>query len=197
MQSPAVLMCNCSKVAFMKLTRGRIVLIGMVVGLFAAYTLFGFFGVPRLVRSQATEFVTVNYGRKLEIGEIRFNPFTLVLRIRNLTFPDAEGHPLVGFNALLVNLNASSLFRLAPSFAAIDLEQPFTGVIIRKDGTLNLADFARPFATNSAQASPHESMRVAIDRLRVTAGRIDFEDRARPSVFRTRLAPITFELRDF
>lgn len=31
----------------------------------------------------------------------------------------------------------------------------------------------------------------------MTAGKIDFEDRARASVFRTRLAPITFVLRDF
>jgi hypothetical protein len=181
----------------MKLTRARLILIVMLATLLAAYTLFGFFGVPRLVRSQATDFVAVNYGRKLDLGEIRFNPFTLVLRIRDLSFPDAEGHALVGFRALLVDLNASSLFRLAPSFAAIELEQPFTGVIVRKDGSVNLADFARPFAAEPAQATSREPLRVSIDRLRVLAGRIDFEDRTRPSVFRTRLAPITFELRDF
>src|SRR6185436_16132829 len=90
-----------------------------------------------------------------------------------------------------------SIFRLAPSFAAIELTQPFTSVVVRKDGSLNLADFARPFAAEPATAEPDEPLRLAIDRLRVTAGRIDFEDRARPSVFRTRLAPITFELRDF
>ncbi len=182
----------------MKFTRGRIILVAILVLLFAAYTLFGFFGMPRLLRSQATDFVAKNYGRSLEIGEIRFNPFTLVLRIRDLSFPDAEGQPLVGFGALLVNLNASSIFRMAPSFAAIELDQPFTSVVVRKDGSVNLADFARPFATEpTAEAEPDEPLRVAIDRLRVTAGRIDFEDRARPSVFRTRLAPITFELRDF
>lgn len=36
--------------AFMTLTRGRIIFIAVVIVLFAGYTLFGFFGVPRLLR---------------------------------------------------------------------------------------------------------------------------------------------------
>ena len=137
----------------MKFTRGRVVLIAILAALFLAYTLFGFFGVPRLLRSHATDFVAGNYGRKIEIGEIRFNPFTLMLRVQALSFPDAEGQPLVGFRALLVNLNASSVFRMAPSFAAIELDEPFTSVIIRADGALNLADFARPFAESATPAA--------------------------------------------
>ena len=79
--------------------------------------------MPRLLHSQATDFVATEYGRKIEIGEIQFNPFTLVLKVHGLSFPDAEGQPLVGFRELLVNLNASSLFRMAPSFAAIELDR--------------------------------------------------------------------------
>ena len=88
--------------AFMKFTRGRLILIAILVALFAAYTLFGFFGVPRLLHSQATGFVAREYGRKIDIGEIQFNPFTLVLKVHGLSFPDSEGQPLVGFRELLV-----------------------------------------------------------------------------------------------
>ena len=91
--------------AFMKLTRGRLILIAVVVTLFGAYTLFGFFGVPRLLRSNATEFVADTYGRKLDLGEIRFNPFTLVLRIQDLSFPDAEGAPLVGLRCICSSIS--------------------------------------------------------------------------------------------
>ena len=80
-------------IAFMKFTRGRILFIAGLVALFVAYTLFGFFGVPRLLRSQATEFVSDRYQRKLDIGEIHFNPFTLELRIDTLSFPDSQGEP--------------------------------------------------------------------------------------------------------
>ena len=185
-------------VSLMKLTRARIMLIAVLVALLAAYTLFGFLGVPRLLRSQATDFVAEKYHRKIEIGEIRFNPFTLVLRVHGVAFPDSEGQPLLGFRDLLLNFNLSSLFRLAPSFAAIELDEPFTRVVIRKDGTLNLADLAQPFDTQASPVpAPEEPLELIIDRLRVSAGRVDFEDQARASVFRTRLAPIAFELRDF
>jgi hypothetical protein len=183
--------------AFMTLTRARIVLIAVVAALLAGYASFGFFGVPRLLRSQATAFVTEHYQRQLEIGELRFNPFTLVIRIGTVSFPDAQGQPLLGFRDLLVNLNASSVFG-TPSFASIELGEPFTNVVIRRDGTLNLADLALPFAGAAApEPSADEPPRFAISNLRVTAGRIDFENNARPTVFRTRLTPITFVLRDF
>jgi hypothetical protein len=184
--------------AFMTLTRGRIVLIAVVIVLFAGYTVFGFFGVPRLLRTQATGFVAEHYQRQLDIGDIRFNPFTLELRIGAVSFPDAQGQPLVGFQNLLVNLNASSVIRMAPSFASIELGEPFTNVVIRKDGTLNLADLAQPFAAPATPTTqPEEPPRLAIQNLRVTAGRIDFENHARPTMFHTRLAPITFVLSDF
>jgi hypothetical protein len=184
---------------FIKFTRARILLIASLVALFVAYTLLGFFGVPRLLHSRATEFVAQAYGRKVDIGDIEFNPFTLVLKVHGLSFPDTEGQALVGFRELMVDLNVSSVFRLAPSFAAIELEEPFTSLVVRKDGTLNLVDLARPFDAGAAAAETEaeEPLRLDIERLRVTMGRIDFEDRARASVFHTRLAPISFELRDF
>jgi len=184
--------------AFIKFTRGRIILLAGILALVVAYTLFGFFGVPRLLHSKATEFVAKEYGRKLELGEIQFNPFTLVLQVHGLSFPDTEGQPLVGFRELLVNFNVTSLFRLAPSFEAIELTEPFTGLVVRKDGTLNLVDLARPFeAPPDPNAKAEEPLKLYIERFRVAAGRVDFEDRARATPFRTRLAPITFELRDF
>jgi hypothetical protein len=184
--------------AFMKFTRGRIILIASLLALVLAYTLFGFFGVPRLLHSRATEFVTREYGRKLEMGDIQFNPFTLVLKVHGLSFPDTEGHPLVGFRDLMVDLNVSSLFRVAPSFAVIELTEPFTSVIVRKDGSVNLVDLARPFATPEEKAADAaEPLKLYIARFEVSSGRIDFEDRARATAFSTRLAPISFELLDF
>ncbi len=51
----------------------------MALALVAIYAAAGFLWAPRLIRSQAEEFVGENYGRKVEIGEIRFNPFTFEL----------------------------------------------------------------------------------------------------------------------
>ncbi len=62
----------------------------------AGYAAFGFYGVPALIRSQGSAFVTNKYQRTLQLGEIHFNPFTLELDIRNFAFPDADGKPMVG-----------------------------------------------------------------------------------------------------
>ncbi len=41
------------------------------MALVAIYAAAGFLWAPQLIRSQAEEFVSENYGRKVEIGEIR------------------------------------------------------------------------------------------------------------------------------
>src|SRR5262249_35528604 len=46
-------------------------------------------------------------------------------------------------------------------------------------------------------APKSEPVRLFIDRLRVSAGEVRFEDHTRPSPFRAQLQPISFELRDF
>jgi hypothetical protein len=46
--------------------------LALLVWLYAA---LGFYVAPRLVRSQAIEFVRETYGRRLELGEGRLHPF--------------------------------------------------------------------------------------------------------------------------
>ena len=100
----------------------------VVVVLIGAYATFGFFGVPRLLRSNLDSFVSTHYSRSVSIGDIRFNPFTLTLEIRAFSLPDADGQPMLGFSRLFVNLGIVSLWRRGPSFQEIALEDPFERV---------------------------------------------------------------------
>lgn len=74
--------------------RKLIVLAAVSVALLATYAAAGFLLVPRLVRSHAQEFVSEYYQGTAEIGEIRFNPFTLTLEVGQFAFPDADSRPL-------------------------------------------------------------------------------------------------------
>ena len=179
--------------------RRWLILAAVVVLLVGAYTAFGFFGVPRLLRSNLSSFVNTHYSRSVSIGEIRFNPFTLTLEIRALSLPDADGQPMLGFSRLFVNLGTVSLWRRAPSFQEIALEEPFARVLIRPDGTLNLADLSKGFPPEESkpQAPPSKPMRLFIDTLSVRDGRTVYEDRSRHDPFVAELKPITFDLRDF
>ena len=181
-----------------KSVRSWLILVIAVAAIVAAYTAFGFLGVPRLVRSQLQSFVSEHYGRQAAIGEIRFNPYTFVLEARELSLPDTDGRPLLGFGRLLLDLDVATLWRRAPSFAAIEIERPLARLLIRPDGSLNIADLAKPFRSQSPQpAQASQPLRLFIDRLRIEAGQVEFEDRTHPSPFQARLQPISFELRDF
>ncbi len=173
--------------------------IGVPVLLVGLYALAGFWLVPRLVRSNLLSFVSENYHRQLTVGEVRCNPFTLTLEVRDLSLPDADAQPLLSFGRLFVDLDVASIWRRGPSFAAIALDDPYARVLIRTGGVLNLSDLAKPFANEPAPAKPAgtKPMRLFVDRLTVRRGRSIFEDQTRPQPFRADLRPITFDLRNF
>lgn len=178
------------------LTRAVRIALLVLVLLFIAYTVLGFWLVPRLVRSNLVGFANEQYHRVASLGEVRFNPFTLKLELRKFSLPDADGAQLLGFERLLLNFDVSSVWRVGASFAAVELDQPFVRVLLRPDGSLNLVDLSH-LANQGPPSESDETPRVFIDRLSVSTGRVAFEDRARAAPFATELRPINFELRDF
>jgi Domain of Unknown Function (DUF748) len=167
------------------------------LGLVLLYTVLGFFWVPHLIRSGAHDFVTKNYHRDVTIGDVRFNPYTLRLDVRDFALPDAEGQPMLSFRHLLVNLTVASVWRRGPDFQAILLEQPFVRVLIRPDGTLNLSELALPPSPEAQPEPSPQPLRLFINHFSVQGGNVAFEDRAHPTDFRTEIKPITFDLRNF
>ncbi|HKT73692.1 MAG TPA: DUF748 domain-containing protein [Steroidobacteraceae bacterium] len=161
------------------------------------YAVFGFWIVPRLVRSNATAFVARHYHRQLAVGEIRFNPFTLALEIKDLSLPQRDGRPMIAFRRLLVDASIASVWRRGASFDQIILEQPFVRALIHPDGTLNLADLALPPEPNAKPEANPEPARVFIDRLSLIDGAAAFEDQTRPTPFTADLKPIRFDLQHF
>ncbi|MEP7245288.1 MAG: DUF748 domain-containing protein [Gammaproteobacteria bacterium] len=156
--------------------------VGIPLLLAALYALAGFLLVPRLVRSRLQGYVAEHYHRRAEVGEVRFNPFTLTLDVHSFALADADAQPLLSFSRLLVDLDMATLWRRGPGFAQIALDDPFARVLIRTDGSLNLADLAKPRPREAAPApEPANSkpMRLFIDRFTVRGGRTTFEDRTR------------------
>lgn len=160
------------------------------------YTLLGFVAVPRLIRSGLDDFVTRNYHRQVAIGDIRFNPYTLRLDVRDFSLPDSDGKPMLSFTHLMVDLTVASLWHRGPDFQAILLEQPFTRVLVKPDGSLNLSELALP-PSPQPQPPPAKPLRLIIHQFSVQGGNVAFEDQAHPSVFRAEIKPITFDLRNF
>ncbi|MGH8218281.1 MAG: DUF748 domain-containing protein [Steroidobacteraceae bacterium] len=168
-------------------------IVAVLVGL---YALAGFLAVPHVLRSELVSYIDTHYHRRLALGDIRFNPFTLTLDVRNLSLPDADGTPMVGAGLLHVELSIASVWRRAASFRDILIERPFAHVVVRPDGALNLAALETPAAPPPPGPAP-AVVRLVVDRFTVDQGRATYDDRTAAKPFHTELTPIDFELRDF
>lgn len=166
----------------------------VVVGL---YALAGFKGVPALLRSQATSFVRDNYGREFALGEIRFNPFTLQLEIRDLLLPDTDGAPMLGFERLFVDFEVASLWRRAYVFKDFDIAVPLVRTVVRHDGSVNLADLALPPEPDAAPEPDAPLPAVWVHSLDVERGVVEYSDRQRRVPFERRFEQVGFTLQDF
>src|SRR5687767_42767 len=95
------------------------VLLALAVGLYAAT---GFWLVPTLIRSQATDYVATELHKSLSLGEIRFNPFTFELDMRDIAIADpGRRRPIVALRRLYLDFQASSLWRRAYTFRQVEL----------------------------------------------------------------------------
>lgn len=169
-----------------------------VAGVLIVYAGLGFWLVPRLVRSQLVTTIAEDFDREALVGEVKFNPFTFVLEVRDFAMLDSGQRPMLQFKGLRVDFELISILRRAYSFAAIALDQPGARLVVHPDGSLNFAQLASSNAPPPTETpQPAGLPRLFIEEFTVSTGRIDFEDLSRATPFTTALQPITFALRNF
>lgn len=166
--------------------------VAAILLLVGAYAVFGFYAAPRIVRSQAVDYVRETYGRELAIGEVRIHPFKLQAEIKDVAIPDADGGPLLGFDRLFVDLEVSSLWERAVVLRDITLDAPRIHALVRPDGSFNLAELAPP---DDGTDEPPPALWV--QSFALTQGELEFADQARRVPVARRLAPVAFTLKDF
>jgi uncharacterized protein involved in outer membrane biogenesis len=161
----------------------------------ALYAAAGFLLVPRLVAGGVRDYFDGHDHRKVELGAVAFNPFTLELTIDRFAVPDADGGPLAGFDRLYVNLQLLSLLRGGADFKAIVLDGPRAHLVRRPDGRLNVMDLVPP---PGPKAQPNaKPPRLWIQELAVRGGETSFVDQTGRTALNVTLKPIAFTLHEF
>jgi outer membrane protein OmpA-like peptidoglycan-associated protein len=134
--------------------------------------------LPALVRKIAVDQTQAQTGRKLEIGEIAFNPFKLALRAADITLYEADGtRPFFSAKGLLADLSAASLVRLAPVLDEIKLSTPQLHVVrvdAEGSGHYNFSDILERLA---AQPKSEGQARFSLANVQLQDGQIRFEDK--------------------
>lgn len=178
----------------MGLLRRPLLLIPLVLVLvFGAAVLAAYTLLPGVVRSQGQAWVATNLpGKVLTMGEIAFDPWQLLLDIEGLAIADvkAPDRPLVTVKDLKVDLSITTLWQLSPRLDALVVDTPVVDAILRRDGSINLAEL---MPVDDGSPMPQ----VWIGDLSVGKGTIYFTDDRRAVSQRKTLAPVTFALQDF
>lgn len=174
----------------------KIVLV--VVGLVVVVLLLLWQALPRILQSQAEQFVAGKTGHKLVMDRPEFNPFQLALRLGKLQLSDPAGKPLLGFDGLLVDISGASITRRALVFDAIRLDGPEATVVELPEGKLNWTPFLD--ALKSKEDKPEEKAglpRIDIRSFVLAGGKVDYADRRRTADgFSTTVEPLELELTD-
>lgn len=164
--------------------------------LVVVYVLFGFFGAPPIIRSQAEKRLSAELNRPVKILQVRFNPLTLSLEITGLHVGDGQGGEFVGWQRLFVNFDPLKRLFGAWTFKEIDLVG-FNAAILRDaTGRMNFADLIEK-ARASSPSTDKKNRRppaLAIERLGVSGARVQFKDASQSTPFSTDVGPVTFTL---
>jgi hypothetical protein len=143
----------------------------------------GRFAVPPLVRHLLVSRLGAALHRPVAVREVRCDPFRLTLAIAGFTIGERErSGEFFGFEELFVDLEAVSILQRAPVVREIRLRGPRVHIARSEDGrTYNFSDLlGSSGAPPPAAAAPRrDPVRFALHNIRVTGGRIAFEDRPR------------------
>jgi hypothetical protein len=167
-----------------------------LVVMFAAYTLAGFFLVPRLIARYVPRLAQDQLKRRAEIGEVRFNPLLFKLEVKHFRLQEADGRPLLGFDRLFVDFEATSLFRRAWTFADIQLDVPRIDAILTREGNLNLLELLDAFPQGDPASPTKTPQPVLLEHTIVRGGWLNFTDLTGRAPQTATVQPINIELRD-
>lgn len=165
---------------------------GGVTGAVAIYALVGGWVLPRVLKAQLPGLAETRLARKVSVGELTFNPFTLRLQATDLALVEADGTPLFGVGALAVELQWRSLLRQAWSLAEVRVTAPSLQLAVAPDGSFNLARLIDTLHRDQVDEPASAMPRVVLDHFVLERGRIALHDRR--AGYDDTLAPLAFEL---
>ena len=178
------------------------VMIGVLAGLIALYTLVGFVLLPHLIQAYGIPAVAEYIKHPVVLREAAFNPFTLALRLDGLEVREQDQTAMLGFEELFVNLRATTLFFQKVAFDEIRLVMPFVAARVNPAGRMNLMSLVPPPAETVQQPTPpsgeaKKMMPVEIDLLEIEQGILEYRDDSKPRPVLIDVVPIRFVVRDF
>ena len=133
---------------------------------------------PSVIRSQAVKHVEAATGRKLTIGRVFVNPFTLTAGADGVTLAEkGSSIPFVSFSSARVSLSPRSIYRGAPIVSSLKLVSPSVSIVRSARNTYNFSDLLEKKA-ESPPDDKKEPAEFCINNISISRGTVVFRDRA-------------------
>lgn len=143
------------------------------------YAVFGFIAAPKILYWYAPGYVERHLDCRAAVDRIAINPFLLTIEVNGFSLRQTDGTPLVGFERLFVDLEASSLFKWAVVLREVDLGRPEAHVVTEADGSLNLARLAASSPPAAAEKSAAGPLPFILRNATIRDGRLTVVDKRR------------------
>lgn len=178
-----------------RLFRSKLPLIATAVLLI--YALLGFLLLPYLIERFVTVYAQEQLHRQASVGKVQVNPFLLSIGINDFNLQEADGRPIATAKRLLINLQTSSLFRWAWTFADLRITELDLHWTIDESGRSNLDRLADAFPASEEPADTSAApVRLLLQHAQLIGGTLTYSDQSLATPASTTLAPINLELQD-
>ena len=183
------------------------ILVLVALGLVGLYTCIGFLGVPWAVKKYGVPEVSKVLGRPVLLRDMTFDPFAFNLKLEGFEIQELDGSPMVGFEQLFVNFEATSVLSEAYRFDIIRLSLPYGLVRIFEDGRLNLAELGNQESAvepsvpdieeRASDPSDDSPLLIEIGLFSIEQGAVEFRDESKSPTFVADIVPLQITLRNF
>lgn len=161
------------------LARSRLMRRGLVatVLFLLVVGVLGFLVAPDLLRTQIEQRAGAALARKVQIGQVHLNPYTLRLQLDGVHIADADGQsPFVDIDRATTRVSWASLFRLAPVVGELRLDRPRVRIVRTGPQRFNFSDIVDRLMAQPASPSASPT-RFAVSNIELRDGDIQFDDR--------------------
>ncbi|MFM2342016.1 MAG: hypothetical protein RLZZ592_1669 [Pseudomonadota bacterium] len=146
--------------------------------------LLAWLALPPLLKSLIERQASQALGRPVTLERVIVRPWAMDLAVERLRIGAAPGapqaEPLLEVARLHADLDAASLWRLAPVVAALEIEAPALRLTRTAEGRYDIDDLIARLAAPSPSPAPqpeHGPARFALHNLRLSGGSVRFDDR--------------------
>lgn len=154
------------------------------------YSCAGFFGAPLLLKKLGEDYVRDTLRLQLSVSGVEVNPWTLAIRLDDLSVNELDGKSLLALKSLYVNLDSfSTIWRRQLAVDELDVLEPVVNARIDPAGKLNLLALVPPDDPEDQGQTPWHIATLGIHR-----GHVELRDESRPVPFTSRLEPLELSL---